>query len=357
MTPSVSIIIPTYNTAPALLKRSVKSALAQECLSELIIVDDGSREQIASYLDDVSQRSSKKITVIHKPNGGVSSARNVGIDVANGKYVAFLDADDVLFPRFLEQATETIEKYDTDIVFGCMEYSFTSGKSKLMGNPELGNTVCVITGKQMRSLMGSLFNADALARIDLNPAMYVSQCGTLYKRDAIGDVRFDERIKISEDRLFNYSVLSHCQSAAITGRVWYRYIQNQESASQRTRLAAREELLATAKAFDSLKCGDVELDNDINLGIAECFQQALQFSIARPDFPYVSNESRCHYVKAMVNETIYRQAFKGARGLTSKQRVLGFCIEHRLPRFIVAMILGKKCISSLAKAFRQGERF
>ena len=111
--PSVSIIIPTYNRA-ALLTRSLNSVLAQTYQDfELIIVDDGSTDGSGA----IAQRAiagDPRFRVIRQDNGGLSAARNRGLDAAQGQFVAFLDGDDSFDPRFLAQLHAAIERDGTD---------------------------------------------------------------------------------------------------------------------------------------------------------------------------------------------------------------------------------------------------
>ena len=90
----ISVIIPVYNVS-SFLPRCLDSVLRQEHILEIILVDDGSTDDSGSLCDRYAAKDSR-ITVIHKQNGGLSSARNAGLDVARGKYVAFVDSDDFL---------------------------------------------------------------------------------------------------------------------------------------------------------------------------------------------------------------------------------------------------------------------
>lgn len=113
----VSIIIPVYNTPSDLLTYSVGSALAQNLDDvEIIIVDDGStKEDTLQYLSKLEAQTISGLSVVHVANGGLSSARWVGIQHARGKYVVFLDGDDMLHESYCKRLLELIESGDYDL--------------------------------------------------------------------------------------------------------------------------------------------------------------------------------------------------------------------------------------------------
>ena len=104
----ISIIVPVYKVAD-LLPRCVDSVLAQTYSDwELILVDDGSPDNSGDICEDYAKRDSR-IHVIHKPNGGLSDARNAGIPTAKGRYLTFLDSDDWINERYLENLLQILD--------------------------------------------------------------------------------------------------------------------------------------------------------------------------------------------------------------------------------------------------------
>ena len=101
MQPLISVIIPIYNVEPY-LKECVDSVLAQTYKNlEIILVDDGSPDKCGQICDDYKKQDDR-IIVIHKENGGLSSARNAGLDICKGEYISFIDSDDYVSPCFIE---------------------------------------------------------------------------------------------------------------------------------------------------------------------------------------------------------------------------------------------------------------
>ena len=110
----VSVIIPAYNIE-RYISRCLDSIMAQTYNNlEIIVIDDGSKDQTAEILDDYQKRDSR-IIVVHKENGGVSSARNNGLDIATGDYISFVDGDDLIESNMYEILVKILEKEKTDI--------------------------------------------------------------------------------------------------------------------------------------------------------------------------------------------------------------------------------------------------
>lgn len=136
-TPKHSIIVPAYNTGEA-IRRCIDSIVAQTYDNwELIIVDDGSRDATPAIIDEYATKD-KRINAVHISNGGVSNARNVGIEHAKGEYVMFVDSDDWIEPDYLQQ----VERYmddDADVYMLGITLDYTREKvtvySEIKGAP------------------------------------------------------------------------------------------------------------------------------------------------------------------------------------------------------------------------------
>lgn len=123
--PEVSIIVPVYNV-DKYLRECLDSIQAQTFNDwECIVVDDGSTDNSGSICDEYSFRDDRFI-VIHQENGGQSSARNNGIDIAKGRFIAFVDSDDSLYPNFLEKLYKTITTTESDVVQVNFEFQYNT---------------------------------------------------------------------------------------------------------------------------------------------------------------------------------------------------------------------------------------
>lgn len=143
--PKVSVIVPVYNVEKYLC-RCIDSILAQTFSDfELILVDDGSPDKCPAICDEYAQKD-KRVSVIHKANGGVSVARNYGLDIACGEYIAFCDSDDYWLPSFLDRLVHTLVSENADCAvsnyvtideYGQMiRQSTIAETTKYLSNPE-----------------------------------------------------------------------------------------------------------------------------------------------------------------------------------------------------------------------------
>ena len=113
----VSIIVPVYNSEKY-VERCILSILNQTySIIELILINDGSTDSSLNILDEYS-RKDNRIILVNKENEGVSASRNLGIEIATGKYLMFIDNDDFVEPSYVETYVSEIEKYSADLIIG-----------------------------------------------------------------------------------------------------------------------------------------------------------------------------------------------------------------------------------------------
>lgn len=189
----ISVIIPAYNAART-IRRCIQSVLDQTYTEwEMIIVDDGSKDDT---LDICQSYDDSRIRVLHKENGGVSSARNHGLKFAQGDYIAFIDSDDFIEADYLEHLSQGLG-YDIVISGFCYENTPESSSFHL----KLANREAV--GRELSKLI----NADQLCY----------PWGRLFKRSIIETyhIRFDEAMRFAEDNVFNWEYLCHINSLRI----------------------------------------------------------------------------------------------------------------------------------------------
>ena len=206
----VSVIVPVYNVE-TYLPRCLDSLLAQTYTNlEIIAVNDGSPDDSASILDVYAKRD-QRIRPIHKENGGVSSARNAGLDAAVGKYVLFVDGDDWLEPTTVELLAANAD--GCDIVQANLVISYDNGIDVVP--QELTDRLLLDAEK----IFGSYFYNE----------LQESCCNKLFRRDTIGDIRFDEQLAVAEDSKFVYTVLQRIETVRVLPQVTYHYFERSGS--------------------------------------------------------------------------------------------------------------------------------
>ena len=155
---------------------------------EIILVDDGSPDNCPQMCDDWAKKDSR-IIVIHKPNGGVSSARNAGLDIAKGKYVGFVDPDDFIEPQMFNLMVKKIESDNSDLAI-CGFTKVSSDYVELLDKEYL-----VDTSVSVKQCIKEMFDINGLS---LRPSV----CNKLFKFNKVEKIRFDNNISISEDLKF-----------------------------------------------------------------------------------------------------------------------------------------------------------
>jgi len=214
----VTVVMPVYN-AGASLKCSVSSILQSSYQNiELVIVNDGSEKETAE-LCDILGKEDDRIKVIHQENGGVSAARNNGLEHAKGDYVAFVDADDFVEADMISSLLDVAEREKADVVVGGYRECYDDG-SEIEYGCNRGAGV-----KHGEEILAEFFTTSNIGW---------NVWAKLYRRDAIHDVRFVEGKRIAEDMFFIYQVLKRIDTIAIYGFPVYRYIKNDESAMSDT---------------------------------------------------------------------------------------------------------------------------
>lgn len=211
----ISVIVPIFNMAPY-LGRCLKSICEQTYRwIEIILVDDGSTDDSLRLMEEYASLDDR-IRVYHKENGGVSSARNLGLSVMRGEYCAFVDPDDYVAKEYIEWLYEAVAKTGSRLAI-CNGYSIMSSDEADAPNLPKRPTI--------ESLVLSDYSL-------WDKASHAVCWGCLYGKDAIRDLRFDEALSVGEDTLFFIEVLCRCDTIAFINERPYYYLQYQTSATK-----------------------------------------------------------------------------------------------------------------------------
>ena len=216
MGPAVSIIVPVYNAEGA-LRRCIESILRQSCADfELLLVDDGSRDSSGAICDEYAAKDAR-VRVFHKENGGVSAARNLALDHAQGKYIQFLDSDDWVVPDATLLFLRAAEEHEADMVISDF-YRVVGERVSVKGDIE-----------EDRVLSRTEYAEHMMA----NPAdfYYGVLWNKLYRRDILcaHRIRMDEDISWCEDFLFNLEYIRCAQRFYALNVPLYYYVKTKGS--------------------------------------------------------------------------------------------------------------------------------
>lgn len=219
--PKISIVVPVYKVEDY-IERCVSSLRKQTILDiEIILVDDGSPDESGEMCDKFASQDNR-IKVVHKKNGGLSSARNAGMKVAIGKYIGFVDSDDDIELDMYEKMVLRAEQQDVDCVMADYTRIFSDGKK------EPFTTVLDGGMYDKQAIINHIFPKLIMDEsIDYGPLLSVWHC--IYRTDFLreNDIWFEPEIKWSEDNLFSAIVGYNANGLYyMKGEQLYHYYQN-----------------------------------------------------------------------------------------------------------------------------------
>lgn len=227
----IDIIIPVYNTPIDDLKRCLSSIERQSFKNyKVYIIDDGSFDEVRNFLDEYV-RDKENCIVKHVVNGGVSRARNIGIDSSSAEYLTFVDSDDTLEENFLEEAFSLIKDNDLDLVIG--------GYNEVKNGEVVKVRKCddgfyIYDKSNLDLVMDKLLSGKLREDNKKIGSLPTGRIYTrLYKRSVLGDLRFNSSLGMSEDTLFMIDFMDRVKQIGLSSSIWYNYYINDYSISRR----------------------------------------------------------------------------------------------------------------------------
>ena len=216
--PLISVIVPAYNVSNSiamtldLLRRQTYDNL------EIICINDGSTDSTPDIINALKQKDSR-IVLINKRNGGVSSARNIGLNTAHGEYVCFFDPGDEADSNFVMYLYKLLLSEKADLAI--CSYNFKMENGQILDRKRFYEIVDTNTIFNQEEALTEIIKA------------YGKFCGhvwdKLFVRNIIGNIRFDENIHNCEDTLFNVQYIKRCRKVILGPEVHYNYIQSDSS--------------------------------------------------------------------------------------------------------------------------------
>lgn len=252
MSETISVIIPVYNVEKY-LNKCVDSVISQTYKDlQIILVDDGSTDGSSKICDEYA-KADIRISVIHKQNGGLSSARNAGMEIVEGDYITFLDSDDYVSPTVYEELYKIIKSQDSDsIACTCIRRVDEAGNLYKKNDPH--------------SKPSSTSNTEYLRELLLHIGD-VSVCSKLFPRKMLKNKHFEEE-KLNEDLLFMVELIPSFKTIVYTGTVGYYYLVRDNSTSS-----------GYGKAVEDMASNAVYVSKKVENEYPEFKEEAHRFSL------------------------------------------------------------------------------
>lgn len=243
MEPLLSIIVPAFNIENY-ISRCLENLINQKYKNiEIIVVNDGSEDKTGEIIDSYTQKDSR-IKVIHKKNEGVSIARNVGIDIAKGDYIGFVDGDDIVEEEMFEILIKNAVKYNADISHCGYKMIFPSRTDYYH------NTEAIIIQNNYDGLK-DLLKADMV-----EPGLW----NKIYKANLFDDIRLNSNIRYNEDLLANFYLFKKSTKSVFYDKCMYNYMIRKGSAT--TKKISKNKILDPILVIEEIK-NSLEKDSDL----------------------------------------------------------------------------------------------
>ena len=310
--PKISVIIPVYN-AEATLRRCVDSVLSQTFTDfECLLINDGSKDRSGEICDEYAAKDSR-VRVFHKENGGVSSARNVGLDNMNGEWVTFVDSDDWIDHCYFQIVQSDIERGYQFIAHSCYPCDFNT--QEFLPEFQCSNTteVANILTERMSSLL------------------FMTSWAKLFRSAIIRQLklRFNIELTCCEDTLFNMSYLQNVENLSLRSNCIYHYSRGESNSLSSQNLTWDQIEYILSLLFNAAE----SLENTFGIGltrfkIEQSFGKFVMYlySIKDNKLRDITNDVKrllcSRYVDFVINDSVVLH--KGPR-----RHFVDYCIKYK----------------------------
>lgn len=315
----LSVIVPVYKVEEYLTK-CLDSIINQTYKNlEIILVDDGSPDACPQICDEYAKKD-KRIKVIHKQNGGVSSARNMGLDVAKGEFITFVDSDDWIDDTMYEKMMKKQAEEDLDLIL--VRYKSLENGTITNVREEQLDDFC--KENNLKYLI-NIFTKSKKEKNILFTYDYImgSIWRMVFRKSSIGNIRFDSNIKIMEDCVFLFQlILKHKIRSGFVDEYLYNYIIRDSSAmATKGKVIVENSLFYEKKVINLFKNSPYEymIRARLFLCYIDCVESKYRHGFKNIDLSEV---------KHLNSRENYKQLMKIKMPL--KARVRAFCVHHGL---------------------------
>lgn len=332
----VSIIIPVYQSVKY-LERAVLSILAQTYRPiEVLLVDDGSEKRVGMICDKLAKKY-EEVKVFHREHLGVSAARNYGIEQAKGKYIQFVDADDVICANMTEQLVDTLQENHT--YMSVCGYEVKNGqKSRKERIWEKADFTGVVGTEKLYEIVKS----DVLSVV----------WNKLYIRERIRH-KFDESLILCEDSVFCTEYFLDNPRLAICPKILYRYYLNSENMQLKGQRVSgykgiKKYYFRNKKLIKEIK--NKSRQRDAEMHIAKVFFYGVYTYIFEA-LPYsgLGRVEKVALLESIMRDRIYKKAVFNIKKLYWKEKCYKFASRLQSGKLMYLMIYFRKCLLDVRK--------
>lgn len=302
--PKISVIVPVYK-AEVYLHRCVDSILAQTFQDfEVLLVDDGSPDRSGEICDEYA-RKDQRVRVFHKENGGVSSARNLGLDNAKGEWATFVDSDDYVENSYLSDFG--LEKCGADF--------YLQGYRKILSKEKSRLSHFSVKQVQIVSFSDAYYEGEDKVIINFILGKLIRLA--IVKRFSLA---FDVTLSFGEDHLFFLSYLTHVQKIALSPATSYNYVCY-GNGSLSTRVVPLKDLLYYAEQTYKLQMRIMQDHEEGRVSIVKAIQKRTYINIISTIRNFFLNKDKNLYSYSTVKQ-FYKSLKCGYDGICFRQKCL-----------------------------------
>ena len=317
----ISVILPCYNVEKY-IDKCMDTIINQTYKNlEIILVDDGSPDNSGKICDEWAKKDSR-VKVVHKKNGGLSSARNAGMEVATGDFITFVDPDDYVDKTMYEKMISRINEENSDICFVGFVHVYENGKPN---NVYIEENLKILE-KEINFKYFHLFNFNKKDNVTRTDNIMGSVWRVLIKKDLVEDVKFIENV-VSEDLFFMVEILKKVKKVSVIDENLYFYLQ---------RVGSLIRVLDEKKINKYLHQAELMLIVFKDL-LDENSYKALQFNMfADPVAICTEYDNKELFKKVIENEQLSKlntkENYKARQTQTKslKRKILNFFIHHKV---------------------------
>lgn len=318
----ISIIVPIYNVEKY-LNKCIESIVNQTYENiEIILIDDGSNDNSGIICDEYAKKDNR-IIVVHKENGGVSSARNKGLKIAKGEWISFVDADDWIEQTFCQTLLNKVTQEQADIAL--------CGYNRI-----IDNRIEKINANNQEVFL----NSNEYLVKSLNPQTGFGFCHMkLIKKEVLKSISFNERIEVGEDALFNIQLSTYIKKAVFLKQPLYNYRINNQSVVKRYDENYANKYLKSMKIIEEYIWQEYNEENEENIEIKQNYYNFVAYHIMliivnycyHPDNK-MCNAQRKNMLKEVINNDLFIIGLKKSNynNISLTRKITLYTLKHKL---------------------------